>query len=129
MRRFTTMTVAIALLGLTACNEQTISTVQTAASVAGLVSADVLPPEAVSLLKGACAANAPALAIATTPGMPASVADTASYPAAYCQQLAASPPGQVPSTTNSGTPSWLPGALATAGAVAKAAAVILPLVL
>lgn len=49
------------------------------------------------------------------------IAQTAVFPAAYCQQLAT---GVVPPTTDSNTATWLPAAI---GLAAKVAGVVIPL--
>lgn len=101
----------------------------TVAGGAEAISAAVLPPDQVAQLRTTCASAAPLLAVATAPGLPASIGDTAGYADAYCRQLAALPAGQAPPTTDAGTPTWLPGVIAATRAAAQIAGVVLPLLL
>jgi hypothetical protein len=85
-----------------------------------------LSPADLAQLRTTCEANASALATATAPGAPAPLAQTASYPAAFCAQVLA---GGVPATANSSSPSWLPGALQAAQEAGRIAGIVLPIVL
>jgi hypothetical protein len=73
-----------------------------------------------------CQLAAPALEVAVTPGLPEKVRETAIYPKAYCDQLLA---GTVPATTDANTPAWFDKTLAALKIVARAAGIILPLLL
>jgi hypothetical protein len=94
-------------------------------AAAATISANVLSPSQLSLIQSGCNLSQGLLAKLTVPTAPASVRDTAIYPATYCSDLAAAPPGQVPATTDSGTSQWLTLAIGAA----KAAAVLVPLLL
>lgn len=76
-------------------------------------------------LQGICTANAPVLAAATAPGVPAPVSGTAIYPAAFCKQILTGATGNA----NSSSLSWLPAVLTAVQDAAVVAKVVLPVVL
>lgn len=96
------------------------------AGVAGAASAALLSPADIAKLQQLCAANTAITALAANPALPATVTQTAVYPADYCAKLAA---GTMPPTTDSNTPSWLPGVLSAAKVTAQIAGVVVPLIL
>lgn len=121
---------AACALSLAACSlPASIPTQTSVSAAAATISAAVLPAADVAKLQQTCSTAAPLLGVATSPIAPASVSGVASYAAAYCQQLGAAPAGSVPSTTDPGTPSWLPGVISGVEDAAKIASFILPLVL
>ena len=85
-----------------------------------------LSPANIAYMQQTCAAVEPAVTAAVAPSMPAKVSGTAIFIEAYCSQLIA---GTVPSTTDTNTPTWLRNTISILGYAAKAAGVILPLVL
>lgn len=93
---------------------------------AGFATKAVLPAEQLAKVQRACQLVGPALDVAAAANMPAQVRETAVYPKAYCDQLLA---GMVPATTDANTPAWLDRTITILGIAAKAAGIILPLVL
>lgn len=93
---------------------------QTAPQAAATISADVLPAGDLILIQDGCALSGGLLA-SWSKSSNAILSTTAIDGAAYCQQLAAAPAGQVPGTTTSTTWSWL-SALIAAAKIAAAVA-------
>lgn len=118
-----------AMLLCAACSPQNSATATAAAPVAATISAAVLPPADLATVQQTCQAAGPLLDAAAAPTMPATVSDTAIPAQAYCQQLAAAPQGQVPATTDSNTPSWLPAVISGVQVAGEVAKVALPLLL
>lgn len=111
---------------LTACAGGAANEGVKVATVAGQASAALLPPSAAQKVASTCVAAGPMLAVASSPGLPAAVSETASYGDAYCRQLVAT--GQLPPTTDSNTVSWLPTVISGVQTAAQLAGVILPIV-
>lgn len=93
---------------------------------AGFATKAVLPAEQLAKFQRTCQLVGPALEIAVAANMPAEVRETAVYPKGYCDQLLA---GMVPATTDANTPAWFDKTITILGIAAKAAGIILPLVL
>lgn len=106
-----------ALMMVTACS---------APQFAATVTPAALPPAQLAKVQQTCQVAQPMLVVAADPSLPANVAQTAAYGAAYCQQLLA---GTVPATTDANTPAWLPKVIEGVQIAAAVAKVALPLVL
>lgn len=113
-------------LGLSACSSADRDKGKMALGLAGAATPMVLSADQVAKLELGCRGALPGLAIAAAPGMPAPLRETAVYPQAYCAELMQ---GRLPATTDGNTASWLPMVLDTLGIAAKAAGVLLPLLL
>lgn len=113
-------------LSLSACGPADIGRGKIALGLAGAATPIVLSADEVARIELGCRGALPALAIAAAPGMPAPLRETAVYPQAYCAELLQ---GRLPPTTDANTPSWLPDTLSMLAIAAKAAGVILPLLL
>lgn len=96
------------------------------APIAASLTPAVLPAEQLAKIQRACQLAGSALDVAAAANMPAQVRETAVYPKAYCDQLLA---GMVPATTDANTPAWFDKTITILGIAAKAAGIILPLVL
>lgn len=116
---------ALALL-LGACSGGAQNTGLAVTQVAANATQVTLSPEALAQARQTCAQAAPALAVATSSAVPATVSGTAIYPAALCADLAK---GIVPPTADASTPQWLAKTLSVTQDVATAAGVILPIAL
>lgn len=71
-----------------------------------VVTRAVLPPAQEADIRRGCVEGEPLLQAGQKLGVPRVVYETAVYPAEYCRQLLALPPGTVPPTTDAKTPSW-----------------------
>lgn len=94
-----------------------------APQVAATVSESILPAGDLTLIQDACGLSGGLLA-SWSKSSNAILSTTAIDGAAYCQQFAAAPAGQVPSTTTSTTLSWLNGLIAAAKIAATVAGLL-----
>lgn len=86
----------------------------------------LIPADQLAKVRAVCATAAPALNVASAPNLPQVVSETAIDAAAFCNVILA---GQVPPTADSNSAAWLDRIVAVLPTVAKAAGVILPMLL
>lgn len=111
---------------LAACTPAQKDAAVIASGSAANVAVAAMPPEDIAKMRANCAAVSSVLGVAAAPGMPAQLRETAVYPQAFCTALNA---GQVPPTADANSASWWTGIVAKLPDIARAAGVILPLLL
>jgi hypothetical protein len=116
---------SVALIALlAACSPQQQQAATTITQAVASQTSNILPPSTVSEIDGVCQAATPLLnAASAVPNQ--TVAQTATYPQAYCAQLLGS--SSTPTTTTATTPTWLTGAISATETAAQIAGIVLPL--
>lgn len=118
MNRFLRPLACISLLALASCGGNIVP-------VAAIAPA-AIPADQLAKVQSVCAKAGPVLAVASAPSLPAVVKETAVYGAAFCSAINA---GRVPPTADSNSANWLSHIVDELPSVARAAGVVLPMLL